>query len=106
MDNDFDFELFGKMLAEIDWVAYSGLARIVQSDIAKASASVHPEWYPGRPPQLSEAQKMQVCRRRKAGESVNKLAKDYNVHRQTIYRALAEAFGTRAWHRRKSASPS
>jgi DNA invertase Pin-like site-specific DNA recombinase len=106
MDNNFDFELFGRMLGQIDWAEYSGLARIVQSDISKAFAHVHPEWYPGRPSQLNTEQKVKVCQRYKDGESVNKLAEDYNVHRQTIYRTLGEVFGRRAWHRRKSASPS
>ena len=46
--------------------------------------------YRGGQPKLSDAQAVELAARKRAGESVASLARDYGVSRQTIYRYLAE----------------
>lgn len=90
---------FAERLAQVSWIDHPELARLVQSDIARAFVHTH-RGRLGRPPQLTHRMMVAIRRRAKAGERVEAIANDYDVSRGTIYRVLGGVRERRPYRRR------
>jgi hypothetical protein len=91
-----DLEL-ADLLGKIDWRKNRDLARLVRSDLAKATISAKQKL--GRPAMLTGKMKASIVHRYRLGARVDDLAAEYGVHRSSVYRVLAEKYGRRPYNR-------